>query len=138
MQTRVRPVIRALWRAVRRDLGTFASFRANNFFLFVGLLMAGALSSGVEPVSSYPFLLLLAILLLVPLSSDPLAKIPPTRLASWPLDAGQRVTLRAAGLALSPVLWLAAAILFRTAKIALALLALPLATRSLVRPQWRP
>jgi hypothetical protein len=91
---------------VRRDLRTYGALKTNNFFLFVALLIWGALVSGVEPVSSYPFLLLLAVLMLFPVSSDPLDKIPPTRLALWPLSAAQRVVLRLASLAFSPILWL--------------------------------
>ncbi len=99
-------ILRALAASVRRDLKTFGALKTNNFFLFVALLIWGALVSGVEPVSSYPFLLLLGALLLFPVSSDPLDKIPPTRLALWPLSPLQRVILRLASLALSPVLWL--------------------------------
>src|SRR5215831_6957355 len=106
MQPRVWPVVRALWRAVRRDLGTFAALRANNFFFFVALLIYGALQSGTAPVSSYPFVALLGFLMLFPLAADPLAKIPRARLASWPLRPSQRALLRSAALALSPMLWL--------------------------------
>src|SRR3954463_1613045 len=99
MPSRVRPFIGALWRAVRRDLGTFGALRANNFFLFVALMIAGALESGVMPISSYPFLGLLAFLMLSPPAAAPLAKTPPVRLSSWPLDRRQRATLRASALA---------------------------------------
>jgi hypothetical protein len=56
-------ILRALSRAIRRDLGTFGSIKVNNFFLFVALLIAGALNSGLAPKSAYPFLLLLGLLL---------------------------------------------------------------------------
>ena len=74
-------ILRALSRAIRRDLGTFGGLKVNNFFFFVALLIYGALNSGLPPKSAYPFLLLLGLLLLVPLSSDPLSRIPPDRLA---------------------------------------------------------
>jgi hypothetical protein len=138
METRVWPVVRALWRAVRRDLGTFAALRANNFFLFVALLIYGALQSGMAPVSSYPFLALLAFLMLFPLAADPLAKIPRARLDSWPLRPSQRFALRTAALALSPMLWIAAGLLFATSKAALALIAIPLVTHSVASPRWHP
>jgi hypothetical protein len=136
----VRPILLALWRLVRRDLGTFASIKLNNFFLFVLLIVYGALVSGVRPVASYPFLLLLGFLILFPLEADPLAKIPRSRLGVWPLDGAQRVLLRAASLAFSPMLWLAAILILRTthAAGALPLLAVPLLTHSLARPQWTP
>ena len=60
---------------MRRDLGTFGSLKVNNFFFFVVLLVWGAVRSGMPPTSAYPFLLLLGLLLLVPLSSDPLNRI---------------------------------------------------------------
>jgi hypothetical protein len=104
-------ILNALRRAVGRDLGTFGSLKLNNFFLFIALLIWGALESGVEPKSAEPLLLLLFLVLLVPLSSDPLQKIPPVRLAMWPLGAGQRLALRLASLGFSPVLWTIAGIL---------------------------
>jgi hypothetical protein len=99
-------VLRALTRAIRRDLATWESVKVNNFFLFVALLIYGALVSGVKPASSYPFLIFLGFLLLFPLSSDPLDKIPASRLACWPLTRRDRIALRFGSLALSPILWL--------------------------------
>ncbi len=106
-------ILRALAAAVRRSLGSFSSIQVNNFFLFVFLLIYGALVSGVRPASSYPFLLLLGLLLLFPLSSDPLARIPPSRFGLWPLSSAQRLALRLASLALSPAIWFALFIAFR-------------------------
>jgi hypothetical protein len=104
-------ILNALRRATGRDLGTFGSLKLNNFFLFIALMIWGALQSGVEPKSAEPLLLLLFLVLLFPLSSDPLQKIPPQRLASWPIGAGQRWGLRLFSLGFSPVLWLIVAIL---------------------------
>ena len=101
----VAAILRAVARVARRDLGTFRSIQVNNFFLFVFLLIYGALASGVRPTSSYPFLVVLGLLLLFPLSSDPLARIPVSRLGLWPLSGRQRYALRLVSLALSPVLW---------------------------------
>jgi hypothetical protein len=98
-------ILRALAAVVRRDLAGYSLIRANNFFLFVALLIWGALVSGVAPVSSYPFLLLLAVLLFFPISSDPLEKIPKVRMGLWPIAGRDRIALRIAALALSPVLW---------------------------------
>ena len=99
---------------MRRDLATIWSIETNNFFLFVALIVGGALQSGIKPLSAYPFLLLLGLLLLVLLSADPLDRLPAERLASWPLTRSQRVMLRLGSLALSPPLWLAALILAAT------------------------
>jgi hypothetical protein len=103
-------VVLAIWqavrRAVRRDLGTFQSIRLNHFFLFVALMIAGDLAARQPPRSAYPFLFLLGLPLLFLVSSDPLDKIPATRLEIWPLNSTDRFRLRLASLALSPVLWL--------------------------------
>jgi len=70
-------IVRSLAAVVRRDLAGYSPIRTNNFFLFVALLIWGALMSGVAPVSSYPFLLLLATLLFFPFSR-PVAPSPGT------------------------------------------------------------
>ena len=133
-------ILRSLGKAVRRDLGTFRSIQVNNFFLFVYLLIYGALVSGVRPASSYPFLLVLSLLLLCPLSSDPMARIPPSRLGVWPLGRRQRVVLRVAAFALNPAIWLAGAlaVALRAAPLLL-LLAVPVGQASRpVRLQIKP
>ena len=88
-------ILNALRRAVKRDLGTFGSLKLNNFFLFIALMIWGALQSGVEPKSAEPLLLLLFLVMMFPLSSDPLQKIPSVRLAMWPLAAGRALGVAA-------------------------------------------
>ena len=104
----LRAILTALRRAVGRDLA--GSFKANNL-LFLGLLGKSAAA----------LFILLGFLLLFPLSSDPLGKIPAARLALWPLSRWQRLGLRLASLALSPVLWIGALILLKTKRPGLAL-----------------
>lgn len=94
-------------RAVRRDLGTLQSVRLNHFFLFVALIAAGPLAVGLPPKSAYPFLLLMGLPMLFPISASPLAKIPACRLELWPMTSADRFRLRMAGLATSPVPWVA-------------------------------
>jgi hypothetical protein len=120
-------ILKALWRAVRRDLGTFQSIKVNNFFLFVALLVYGELNSGLAPKGAEPFLLLLGFLLLFSISSDPLDKIPRHRLALWPLGKGQRFRMRLASLALSPVAWITIFIVLKTASVGVAILFVSLA-----------
>lgn len=84
-------ILRTLAAVVRRGLAGYSLIRTNNFFLFVALLIWGALVSGVAPASSYPFLLLLALLLFFPISSDPLEKIPKVRMGLWPLTGRDRL-----------------------------------------------
>ena len=120
-------ILRALAASARRDLNTYAALKTNNFFLFVVLLIWGAVVAGVKPVSSEPFLLLLGLLMLFPISSDPLDKIPAVRLALWPLDLPRRLALRLASLAFSPVLWLTVLLLLLRASLSLAFLLVGLA-----------
>jgi hypothetical protein len=141
-------ILRALSRAIRRDLGTFGALKVNNFFFFVALLIYGALNCGLPPKSAYPFLLLLGLLLLFPLSSDPLSRIPPDRLALWPLGPAQLVALRVVSLALSPVLWFKVFLMLKTApELALAFVALAIGAQLAIafagrlarrRPRWNP
>jgi hypothetical protein len=141
-------ILGALSWAIRRDLGTFASIKVNNFFLFVALLMYGALNTGLPPRSAYPFLLLLGLLLLFPLSSDPLDRIPPDRLALWPLNPAQRLALRLVSLGLSPILWFTVVLLRKTApQLALLFLGVAVGVQVLIvlcrrlesrAPRWNP
>lgn len=121
---------------MQRDLGTLASIKVNNLFLFVALLAYGALNSGQPPKSAEPLFVLLGVLLLFPLSTDPLARIPPARLALWPLSRPQRFGLRLASLVLSPVAWIAVLILWRTAQVTLVLALVGLALLVQRTPRW--
>jgi hypothetical protein len=78
----------------------------NNFVLVIALIAYSAGESGLEPKSAYPFLLFLLVILLFPLSSDPLREVPPSRRALWPITPGEQFLLRLASLTLNPVLWL--------------------------------
>lgn len=98
---------------MRRDASSIFAIRVNNFFLFVLLLAAGNFAADQRPRSAYPFLLLIGFLLLFPLSSDPLSKIPAARRALWPLDRRTLIALRLASIALSPMFWLGIALLVR-------------------------
>jgi hypothetical protein len=99
-------ILSALARSVWRDLRTVGSVSGNNITLFVLLVMYE------QPQSVAFFLMILGVLLLGPLSGDPLRKVPSDRLAVWPLTARQRVALRLGSLALSPVVWIALPFLF--------------------------
>ncbi len=108
---RVSSVLTAIFRVVRREVGTFGSLGGNNFIFFIALMMYGASQGGVEPKSAYPPLLFVLIVMMFPLSSDPLEKVPPSRLGLWPLDRGDRGALRLISIALSPMLWIAIGLL---------------------------
>ncbi|HWB95571.1 MAG TPA: hypothetical protein VG672_02685 [Bryobacteraceae bacterium] len=115
-------VLKALERAVRRDLGSFGQIKTNNLFLFIALLAWAAIVSGMEPQSAEPLMLLLGLLLLFPLSADPLGKIPPSRLALWPLSRAAKLGLRLSSILLSPVVWFALFLILKTKRLRLGVL----------------
>jgi hypothetical protein len=96
----LRPVLLALRTANRRDRRSLWSFSANNFFVATALLgIAGAF-----------FLFIIGVVLVFPLSSDPLKKIPPERLALWPLSERERLGLQFAALWMNPLMWVLGAV----------------------------
>jgi hypothetical protein len=135
--------LKALARVVWRDLRTFNTIGGNNFFLVAALIMLGQWQSGLF------FVAVFGILLLVPLSGDPLRKIPVDRLTLWPLPKAERIALRLSSPALTPLVWIAIPFLFHAAgfPLALALIALALIVQMLLatwrhimarRPPWTP
>jgi len=93
------------------------------------------------------FVLILGLLLLFPLSADPLEKVPPERLEAWPIGKGGRVTLRLGSMALSPAAWITVAVVVKTSSITTGAIFLALAigaqtatvlSRRLIAraPQW--
>lgn len=74
-----------------------------------------------QPQSGEFFGVVAGLLLLFPLSTDPLAKIPADRLQLWPLSPRDRLLLRAASIWFSPIPWVTVALLVWTAKPTLAL-----------------
>lgn len=114
--------MRGMGLATKRDVRTFSSVTLNNLFLFAALLTYSALASGMKPLSAVPFYILLLFIIIFPLSIDPLKKIPPNRMASWPLTQSQLIGLRVASLGLSPVLWIGLVILVATRRWILAIL----------------
>lgn len=114
-------VLNSIRRAAQRDLRSFEAIKFNNFFLLIALLTI------MQPQSAAFLLLLLSALVLFPISSDPLAKIPPSRLQLWPLSTNQRFALRIASLALSPIIWIAIILILRKVNYVIALLFIALA-----------
>ncbi|MGH9583610.1 MAG: hypothetical protein ACRD4O_11800, partial [Bryobacteraceae bacterium] len=108
-------------------MGTFESLKFNNFFLFVALMAYGAARSRLEPQSAEPLLMLLGLLVLFPISSDPLAKIPQSRLSLWPIGKRERIVLRIISLGLSPIVWITIFLMWLKAGLTLGLSFLGLA-----------
>jgi hypothetical protein len=96
---RTTAILRALGTAFRRDWKSFGSVGVNNFFPVTVLLLGRA--GG--------FIYLLAgLVMLFPMSTDPLRKIPASRLALWPLEPRERILLRLASPWLNPITWILA------------------------------
>ncbi len=96
---RLASILGTLAKLSWRDLRRFNSLGTNNFFLFVMLIF------GMQPANAF-LPLVLGLILLFPLSADPLGKVPADRLGHWPLGRGERVALRAASLLMSPIAWI--------------------------------
>jgi len=94
---RTAAILRALGRALRRDQKSIAAVVGNNFFIVTVLVLqeAGAF-----------LYLILGLILLFTLSTDPLRKIPVSRLGLWPLERRERWMLRAASPWVNPMTWL--------------------------------
>src|SRR5580704_12980490 len=94
---RTAAILRALAQALRRDQKSIAAVVGNNFFIVTVLVLQEA---GV-------FLyLILGLILLFTLSTDPLRKVPTSRLDLWPLERRERWMLRAGSPWVNPMTWL--------------------------------
>ena len=89
-------ILRALALAYRRDWTAFQSLAGNNFFLITIFLLGKA--------GTFVYLIF-GLVLLFPLSTDPLRKIPPSRLALWPLDRREHWLLRLISPWINPLTW---------------------------------
>lgn len=90
-----------------RDLRSIGSISGQNLFLFVAFV------AYQQAESAAFFGLLFAAVLVFPLSTDPLQKIPVERRLTWPLHASQWSALRIASLLLSPFTWIAVILCIR-------------------------
>jgi hypothetical protein len=97
---RIRAVLKWLARSTKRNQKTF-SFRGNNIFC-VAIAMAFMLDTALAGI----LIGLMAVIVVLPMSSDPLRAIPPSRGALWPLEAGDRRLLRFLSPFLNPITWL--------------------------------
>jgi hypothetical protein len=96
---RTAAILGALGRALRRDQKSIESIAGNNFFWVTVLLL--------QEAGTFIYLLI-GLILLFPLSTDPLRKVPASRLALWPLERRERWALRVASPWVNPMTWLLA------------------------------
>src|SRR5579863_1107967 len=99
-------LLKALGRVSWREVRSFGSIGGQNFFLFVGFV-------ALQPESAVFFALILGVVLLFPLSSDPMQKVPGDRRVMWPLLGWEWAAVRMWSLALSPIVWVAIFLLLR-------------------------
>ena len=111
---RLAAILTALGRATGRDQKSVFSF-AGNSFSFVSVLV-------MQHAGLFVYLLV-ALVAIIPLSTNPSHMIPPSRLGSWPLGRAERWILRIASPWVNPMTWLLAglaiAVLAGTATIGL-------------------
>ena len=98
---RLAALLRALALAFRRDQKSFQSVIGNNFFFISVYLLRSA--------GAFVYVII-GLVLLFPMSTDPLRKIPDSRLALWPLDRRERWLLRAISPWINPITWVLAAL----------------------------
>jgi hypothetical protein len=100
-------ILKALSRAFQRGEKSFGSLAGNNFFLVAVLFLGKA--------GTFLFLIM-GLVILFPLSTDPLRKIPPSRLALWPLERREHWLLRALSPWVNPMTWVIMALALWAAK----------------------
>jgi len=104
---RVWAILRALATAYRRDQSSLQTVAGNNFFIVTALLLQSA--------GAFIYLII-GLVMLFPLSTDPLRKIPASRLAQWPIERGEYAVLRALSPWVNPLSWIIAAVAVWTAR----------------------
>jgi hypothetical protein len=97
---RVAAILKALRTAFRRDWKSFGSLTVNNFFPVTAFFLRQA------GVFVY---LIMGVVVLFPMSTDPLRKIPRSRMDLWPLTKREHWLLRILSPWVNPITWLLAA-----------------------------
>ena len=107
--SRLLNILRAVGRAAGRGSRSLWRVSGNNMF-YAGITLLFMLDPGAMAF----FAAILAIVLFVPSSSDPMSAVPLERVALWPLESWERFALRAVSPLLNPVCWvLFAALLWK-------------------------
>jgi len=115
---RLRAILKWLARAAGRNRRSFR-FMGNNmhYTTVASLFMLDIAAAGI-------LLLIMGVIVVLPLSSDPLRAIPRTRMRIWPLEDNERRLLRILSPWLSPMTWVVVALaLWRRVSLGLVALA---------------
>ena len=95
-----------LKKLMLKELSSFSSVRFNNFLFCILFIMVAGLTSRA-PEAAFWSTLLFQIVLLAPLlvtfSVDTQHRLPPERVATWPLTRRQRLLLSSVSFALNPL-----------------------------------
>jgi hypothetical protein len=102
--TRPRAILKWLGRAAKRNRQTFA-FTGNNMH-YVAMTFAFMLDGGIAGI----LLLIMGLIVILPMSSDPLRAIPRSRMRVWPLEDSERRILRLLSPWLNPLTWIVVAL----------------------------
>ena len=102
---RPRTILKWLARAAKRNRSSF-TFTGNNlhYTAFAFAFMLDAAVTGI-------LLLIMGLIVILPMSSDPLRAIPRTRMGIWPLENSERRWLRLVSPLLNPMTWIVIALL---------------------------
>jgi hypothetical protein len=98
---RIRVVLSAVARAANRGSKSLREVSGNNMF-YAGLTLAAM--TDVQALAF--FVIVMALVLFLPSSGDPMTVVPRERLEMWPLTAWERRALRLATPLLNPLTWL--------------------------------
>ncbi len=120
-------ILRWLARATKRNRSTF-TFAGNNLNY-----TAVALMFMLDPAAAAALLLIMGLIVVLPLSSDPLRAIPRIRMNIWPLENSERRLLRLVSPWLNPMTWVVVALaLWKRASLGLVVLAAGVAAAGFV------
>ena len=103
---RILALLFLLKKLVLKELSSFSSVRFNNFLFCILFIMAASIETRVPKGafwSSLFFQIVLLAPLLVTFSGDTQHRLPPERVASWPLTNTQRLLLSSVSFALNPL-----------------------------------
>jgi hypothetical protein len=95
-----------LKKLMLKELSSFSSLRFNNFLFCIIFIMAAGFETGAPKAafwSTFLFQIVLLAPLLVTFSVDTQHRLPPERVATWPLTGTQRLLLSSVSFAFNPL-----------------------------------
>ncbi len=102
--TRPRAILKWLARTAKRKRSSFTFTGSNLHYTAVAMMFL------LDPAAAGILLLIMGVIVLLPLSSDPLRAIPRIRLRIWPLENSERRLLRLISPWLNPMTWIVLAL----------------------------